>query len=73
MGETVLAGDLSGSHDLVLIFLHGVGQQGMDVVNDFTTNCGARHPPHLRHASPRLSTPAGLTMYRSHGPVGRWD
>jgi len=39
MGETVYAGDLTGKHELVLIFLHGVGQQGAEVVQDFTTHC----------------------------------
>jgi hypothetical protein len=44
MGETVYAGDLTGKHELVLIFLHGVGQQGAEVVQDFTTHCGALPP-----------------------------
>lgn len=44
MGETVFAGDLSGKHELVLIFLHGVGQQGAEVVQDFTNHCGACLP-----------------------------
>ena len=40
-GKTEVAGDLSGSHELCIVFLHGLGDSGKDWTNVWSKNIGA--------------------------------